>query len=506
MRQQEVSRTAIEREIDRRGWADRQKVAFDLNVKGCGEAIQGPYWFGRAYEEPPEFTWSGSSRKAVGGVPPFLTVGVSEWITDERGMYVGAYLWFKVRPLGGGSEVAVYSVDPIEDALWENLTFTRVSDPNELVSFDGFEFTYQKEGYYFVQVNVQCVGRLLDQFNQVTYPASVGWGLSIEPSHFNASVDVFNDIIHEDDSWYSFDLNWSSVQFIWPDGIMPLFQDHVLSFFVDAIMARGKAEVRILGGDVMFMRLADPPEEKTTVEKLTGVNILPDGGFEKQLSQQGGSPPQAGLIPASASNLALPRYLFWPDYPNWVNHQAFDGDRDNVHVFQYIGDPNTPQGSSTPSGYARILDSDPRSGSYHLRVETRPGSGALILLFPILAAPTRSHLPQLRFTNLADDGDSIEVSAWIKRISGNGTVRVSLWRVSHLDPFGGASYAGATPVEWTSFSSSYQQYTAQLPFDAGRVDEETGSAQYKGYVLQLQFVRTAQTSVFHVDDMTLAQL
>lgn len=149
MRQQEVSRTAIEREFDRRGWAGRQKASFDVNVTGCGEAIQGPYWFGRAYEEPPEFTWSGASRKAVEGIPPFLTVGVSEWIRDAAGMYVGAYLWFKVRGAGSCPPMASYSTsrvtafqNPQQVDGWEELF------NDGIMASDGSDFSFTQPGIY----------------------------------------------------------------------------------------------------------------------------------------------------------------------------------------------------------------------------------------------------------------------------------------------------------------------------------------------------------------------
>ena len=90
--------------MDRQGWADLTDLVHKVHVKGCGEALEGPYYFGVAFEAPPTFTWSGVPSQASGGtvsVIPLLTVGVAAWIIDPQGMYVGAHLWFKVKDQEG---------------------------------------------------------------------------------------------------------------------------------------------------------------------------------------------------------------------------------------------------------------------------------------------------------------------------------------------------------------------------------------------------------------------
>ncbi len=76
-------------------------------------ATEEPILFGRAFESPPYFTYSsvaknnevvlvagdcgdaalaGSTTRRITGA----TIGVSEWIRDEQGMYVGANMWYRV--------------------------------------------------------------------------------------------------------------------------------------------------------------------------------------------------------------------------------------------------------------------------------------------------------------------------------------------------------------------------------------------------------------------------
>ena len=125
MRQRFISHTDKQQESDRQGWADITDLAYKVHVTGCGEALEGPYYFGRVYEAPPTFTWSGVPSQATGGmttVIPLLTVGVAEWITDDFGMYVGAYLWFKVKDQAGtdgcDAIVCVMAPDGAESIRW----------------------------------------------------------------------------------------------------------------------------------------------------------------------------------------------------------------------------------------------------------------------------------------------------------------------------------------------------------------------------------------------------
>lgn len=129
MRQRLVSQTDKQRETDRQGWADLSELAYRVHVTGCGEALEGPYYFGRAYEAPPAFTWSGVPSQASGGlttVIPLLTVGVQSWIQDSKGMYVGAHLWFKVKDqvgtVGCDVLVCVAAPDDAEPIRWTTST------------------------------------------------------------------------------------------------------------------------------------------------------------------------------------------------------------------------------------------------------------------------------------------------------------------------------------------------------------------------------------------------
>lgn len=67
-----------------------------------------PILFGRAYDRPPFFSFSAVAKNNEVVVTPTpcgditdraagMTIGVSEWIRDAQGMYVGAHLWYKVQ-------------------------------------------------------------------------------------------------------------------------------------------------------------------------------------------------------------------------------------------------------------------------------------------------------------------------------------------------------------------------------------------------------------------------
>lgn len=56
-----------------------------------GEAISDVFWFGCAYESKPLFEFSGHNTDP--SLVASYTVGVSEWVRDEKGFYVGARLF-----------------------------------------------------------------------------------------------------------------------------------------------------------------------------------------------------------------------------------------------------------------------------------------------------------------------------------------------------------------------------------------------------------------------------
>lgn len=80
-----------------------------------GEAFPDePIMFGRAYEHPPFFTYSSvaknnevtveetncSEAEFSGSLTRRLisaTIGVKEWVRDQQGMYVGAFMWYKTN-------------------------------------------------------------------------------------------------------------------------------------------------------------------------------------------------------------------------------------------------------------------------------------------------------------------------------------------------------------------------------------------------------------------------
>jgi hypothetical protein len=109
----EVRRNDTERRLSRETEAAYGALEYQQIVFCRGEHLTPePVKFGRAFDAPPFFTYSGIVRQArvvsftqVGDDedPPFtgymishLTIGVAEWVRDEQGMYIGAFLWYKL--------------------------------------------------------------------------------------------------------------------------------------------------------------------------------------------------------------------------------------------------------------------------------------------------------------------------------------------------------------------------------------------------------------------------
>lgn len=66
-----------------------------LNANGYG--IAGPFWFGRAFDAPPFYSFSAVVLDNDLPFPRQITIGVVEWHQDERELYIGASLWFRVQ-------------------------------------------------------------------------------------------------------------------------------------------------------------------------------------------------------------------------------------------------------------------------------------------------------------------------------------------------------------------------------------------------------------------------
>ncbi len=110
-RQVRTNRTATE--LSRETEAAYGALEYQQIVFCQGEHLTPePVKFGRAFDAPPFFTYSGIVRQprvvsftepGDSGDPPFtgymishLTIGVAEWIRDEQNMYIGAHLWYKM--------------------------------------------------------------------------------------------------------------------------------------------------------------------------------------------------------------------------------------------------------------------------------------------------------------------------------------------------------------------------------------------------------------------------
>lgn len=68
-----------------------------IQVDGIGRfSIEEPLRFGAAYLEKPSLTLVPEEYLWQDNAYPSVTAGVRSWITDEKGYYVGAYVWVAV--------------------------------------------------------------------------------------------------------------------------------------------------------------------------------------------------------------------------------------------------------------------------------------------------------------------------------------------------------------------------------------------------------------------------
>lgn len=111
-------RAETAKELDRETWAELDLVGFQFVVTGDGEAVAGPFYFGRAFDAPPIFSYSAVLRGGSSEAAPQITIGVSEWIIDEQDMYVGCWLWLTfVNCFAPGPSHGVVLSDDFEKLL-----------------------------------------------------------------------------------------------------------------------------------------------------------------------------------------------------------------------------------------------------------------------------------------------------------------------------------------------------------------------------------------------------
>lgn len=92
----EVRRTTLKTELDRNQWAGVTEKGYQVQLLGeAGEYLTREIYFGRAFEGPPLFAWD-ASIVAEWTTMPWITVGVANWIQDERLAYIGARIWVKI--------------------------------------------------------------------------------------------------------------------------------------------------------------------------------------------------------------------------------------------------------------------------------------------------------------------------------------------------------------------------------------------------------------------------
>ncbi len=105
-------------------WPDLDKTSYKFRTVGRGEAIAGPFMFGRAFDSPPFFTFSAVATASLN-----VTVGVVEWLQDEQNMYVGANLWVVIGTGSGCYEPLLYGDNILRDPGFENHVSTVPTGP-----------------------------------------------------------------------------------------------------------------------------------------------------------------------------------------------------------------------------------------------------------------------------------------------------------------------------------------------------------------------------------------
>jgi hypothetical protein len=194
--------------------------------------------------------------------------------------------------------------------------------------------------------------------------------------------------------------------------------------------------------------------ETCTERYLTGTQILSDPGLELQLNWQGGSPPEPGDIPANG----FPNSLGWTPYL-WPDGSSFDGFTHGVKYYQ-----SAPVPLSAVPGSARIRDTDPFDGKYHLEITADFNGGEPGGLFgvgiaeqyfcdPSELVPTA---PDFGYVSAVNPGDLIEVSMMVKRVSGDGAFRIHVHRPSSMLHW--------VEVPATEFGTGYQQISVSHEF------------------------------------------
>lgn len=380
-----IRRADVRTELDREQWSDLDSVGYEIVTTGAGEAIGGPFYFGRAFDSPPFFTFSAAASTLGVGSGPQLTVGVSEWIRDEQGMYVGANLWFRFGHINSCVVDYTYETQVLTDPGFEG-GYVRGPNDGELPLLDG---TPARNILWPSDVNtvVEHLGEAQDISQK--YPWVQAYRTMGSP------LVKFNELA--DNTWrensssshtgtHSVDFDFSAV----PDA-PPL---SVAVSRTPRLYPVGFTSCSLEGAAVC-------PEPKIT----TG-DIVPDLGFETQLSAYGGGP-EGDEIPSTN----WLRERVWPSQillkaPSGTLWQQ-DGNR-----FHHVINPQLDFFIHEPM---RISTANPRTGTYHARYTTGPNDtnkSFFIELHPVqvdgCATPVFDSFVRV------DPGDTINCTAFVE--------------------------------------------------------------------------------------------
>ena len=125
--------------MDRESWPELDKVDFIVQVTGCQWAT-APFWFGRAFEDPPYFTYSVTANVELDPFKEFkFTCGVERWFIDERGVFLGANVWFSfIKETSGDTGGSGGPFDLTVVVSWEGMEYKGY--------FHVFPQSHKKEG------------------------------------------------------------------------------------------------------------------------------------------------------------------------------------------------------------------------------------------------------------------------------------------------------------------------------------------------------------------------
>lgn len=486
MRQREISRTSKEREVHREGWAGRDEVGYKVHVTGCGEALEGPYYFGRAYEAPPDFTWSGTSLQfpgAAGSAPEAFTVAnlrptyhfldfgldpdsdtfwgfagdagpgsgdgdsaaaqrisvpVNGSIDQVRvrlrkiGTTGAGSVWVDVIAGGltdGGdlSVGVVASSNTIDISTVTNPSLTHGADLDAILPMKSFTFANPyvagtEPVFLVVRTDVPGPGSLLVRATPATYATGL-------PDQLWMHSDEFDEWRHEPDWALEFEVSGSSSVPATPstNPIPPLLTVGVERWIQDS-------QGMYVGAHLWFKTRTGPGVGCSEAHVCTTGNLLSDPGFENHLANTEAEN-WGNAIPWDNNRIGgheSARLLVWPDPDNPIDEFEWpfvsESDQSGWCV-PFSGSQEAFQNKWV------VSNASPRTGQYHARYSPPEPGWGMPHIAPFLQYTCN---PMIEFGGqnryqayslIVKPGDEVTYSVWAKAtdVSLNPELAMQWW-------------------------------------------------------------------------------